>query len=142
MLRCLALSATLAAAPVWAETLVANRTLPARTVIAPGDLVANPAIVPGAATQISEVAGKETQAVIYAGQPIYLALLAAPALVERNQMIRLVFDQDGLRIMTEGRALERGAAGTLIRVMNQGSRTVVQGIVAEDGSVNVTGGRI
>ena len=49
----------------------------------------------------------------------------------------LVFERGTLRIVTEGRALGRGAAGDTIRVMNLESRASLRGIVRPDGSVAV-----
>jgi flagella basal body P-ring formation protein FlgA len=43
----------------------------------------------------------------------------------------------GLHIITEGRTLDRAAAGELVRVMNLASKQTVTGTVAEDGSVEV-----
>ena len=42
-----------------------------------------------------------------------------------------------LRIVTEGRALDRAAVGQPVRVMNLASRQTVSGTVAEDGSIEV-----
>ena len=42
-----------------------------------------------------------------------------------------------LRIVTEGRALDRAAAGEPVRVMNLASRQTVTGTVAPDGSIEV-----
>ena len=49
----------------------------------------------------------------------------------------LLETEDGLRILTEGRALARGGVGDVIRVMNLSSRTTVSGRIAADGSVHV-----
>ena len=42
-----------------------------------------------------------------------------------------------LRIVTDGRALDRAAAGELVRVMNLASKQTVTGMVAADGSIEV-----
>ena len=64
--------------------------------------------------------------------------LAAPALVERNDVVRMVFVRGGLRIQTMGRALGRGPKGARLRVMNLASRAVVEARVAAAGLVEVT----
>jgi flagella basal body P-ring formation protein FlgA len=60
--------------------------------------------------------------------------------VDRNQMVSLVFRSSGLTILTEGRALDRGGVGDVIKVMNLASRTTVTGTIAPDGSVMVNTG--
>jgi flagellar basal body P-ring formation protein FlgA len=74
---------------------------------------------------------------IYAGRPIRAADIGAPALVERNQIVPLVYAAGGLQITAEGRALDRGGEGDVIRVMNLSSRVQVTGIVDETGAVRV-----
>ncbi|MEY8879795.1 flagellar basal body P-ring formation chaperone FlgA [Donghicola sp. XS_ASV15] len=127
------------AMPLQAETLVASRTLPARTVINEGDFTIVGGDTPGAAATISEVLGKEVRSTIYSGRPLYLAGLSSPALVERNQLTTLVYQIGALTISAEGRAMERGADGDLIRVMNLSSRTIVQGAVQPDATISVSG---
>lgn len=122
-----------------AETIVASRTLPARTIITENDISIVAEGTPGAATSLGEVLGKEARATIYNGHPLFLSALAAPALVERNQLTTLVYELGALTISAEGRAMERGAAGDLVRVMNLTSRTIVQGAVQPDATISVSG---
>ena len=63
--------------------------------------------------------------------------LGAPALVERNQIVSLVYRSGGLVILADGRALARGAEGDVIRVMNLASKTTVSGRVGPDGRILV-----
>jgi len=128
----------LLAAPVQADVLVAARTLRAGVAIEAGDIVLLPdAPPPGAATHPDEVIGQEARVTLYAGRAIPLASLSPPALVERNQLVTLVFQRNGLEIRADGRALGRGAEGAEVRVMNLGSRSTVTGTVAAPGLVSV-----
>lgn len=122
-----------------AESIVAARTLPARTLIAPTDVLVSPDTWAGTATNLDDVIGKETRTAIYAGRPLHLSALGAPAVIERNQLTTVVYNAGGLRIATEGRAMERGAVGAVIRVMNLSSRTIVQGTVQPDASISTYG---
>lgn len=135
MLRVLLLVAL--AAPVSAESLVATRTIRAKTLIAPEDLTLVNAELPGALTDPALAVGLEARVSIYAGKPVRLGDLGPPTLVERNQLVTLVYVSGGLAISTEGRALARGADGDQIRVMNLGSRNTVTGRVGPDGAVYV-----
>ena len=49
----------------------------------------------------------------------------------------MIYADGPLRIATEGRALDRAAAGEAVRVMNLASRQTVTGTVAPDGSIEV-----
>ena len=135
MLRLLAL--LMFAQPVLAESVVATRTIRAKTLIAPEDLTMVSAELPGALTDPGAALGQEARVAIYAGKPVRHGDFGPPTLVDRNQLVTLVFLSGGLAISTEGRALARGAAGDEIRVMNLGSRNTVTGRVGPDGAVYV-----
>ncbi len=133
----LALILTLLPGAALADSLIATRTLPARTVIAEGDVMTVDAEIAGAAASPEAAVGLETRVAIYAGRPVRTADLGAPALVERNALVVLLYQGGGLSIRAEGRALARGGAGEEIRVMNLGSRTTVTGVIGPDGAVHV-----
>jgi flagellar basal body P-ring formation protein FlgA len=135
MLRCLVLA--LLASPSFAESVVATRTLRPNTVIGPEDLTVVDASLPGALTDPAAALGLETQVAIYAGRPILLANLGTPTLVQRNQLVTLIYLAGGLAISTDGRALARGSAGETVRVINIASRTTVSGRIGPDGAVYV-----
>lgn len=130
------LLATLAP-PVSAGTLIATRTLRAQTVLSAADIALSDDPVEGALSDPRDAIGLETRVAIYPGHPIREGDLAPPALVERNQTIMLVFQRGGLTIRAEGRALDRGAVGETIRVMNSTSKAVVSAVIGTDGSVYV-----
>jgi flagella basal body P-ring formation protein FlgA len=133
----LMLALLLAAPPAVAESLVATRTLRAQSVIGPGDVAVVTAELPGALSDPAEALGLETRVAIYAGKPVRPGDLGPPTLVERNQVVALVFQSGGLAIATEGRALARGSQGEVIRVLNLNSRTTVSGRIGADGAVYV-----
>jgi flagellar basal body P-ring formation protein FlgA len=125
------------AAPAAAESLVATRTIRAQSVIGIDDLTLVAADLPGALSDPAEAVGLEARIAIHAGRPLRQVDLVAPALVDRNQVVPLVYQSGGLAIRTEGRALARGAAGEVIRIMNLGSHTTVSGRIGPDGAVYV-----
>ncbi|HLQ17674.1 MAG TPA: flagellar basal body P-ring formation chaperone FlgA [Tabrizicola sp.] len=135
MLRALLLLAL--AAPASAESLVATRTIRAKTLISPEDLTLVSAELPGALTDPSQAIGLEARVSIYAGKPVRSSDLGPPTLIERNQLVKLVFIAGDLAISTEGRALSRGSEGDEVRVMNLGSRNTVTGRIGPDGAVYV-----
>lgn len=120
-----------------AEVLVPTRTIRAKEIIGPEDLMLKSAEVPGSFTDPAEVIGQEARVALYAGRPIRYADIGPPAIVDRNDLVTLFFDNGPLVITTEGRALGRGAAGDVIRVMNLTSRTTVSGQIRPNGSIEV-----
>lgn len=123
---------------VLAETLVPVRTLRPGTVIGQADLSMRDEATPGAVSTYEQIVGLEARTVLYAGRPVFPASLGSPALVERNQLVTLVFKAGSVNISTEGRSLERGAEGDLLRVMNLSSRNTVIGRVAKNGTIRVS----
>ncbi|MFV0475098.1 MAG: flagellar basal body P-ring formation chaperone FlgA [Pikeienuella sp.] len=126
------------AGPAGAESVVAARAIAAKTVVGAADLRLAAAEIPGALADPAAAIGLEARVTIYAGRPVRPGDLTPPALVERNEIVRLSFESGGLAIDTEGRALERGALGARIRVMNLASRTVVSGAVSGVAAVSVS----
>jgi flagellar basal body P-ring formation protein FlgA len=124
-------------APAFAESVVATRTIRAKTLIGPEDLTLVSAELPGALTDPAAAVGQEARVAIYAGKPVRPGDFGPPTLVDRNQLVTLVYVSGGLAISTEGRALGRGSEGDEIRVMNLGSRNTVTGRIGPDGAVYV-----
>ncbi len=135
MLRLLAL--LLLTQPAWAESVVATRTIRAKTLIAPEDLTLVSAELPGALADPALAIGQEARVSIYAGKPVKPGDYGPPTLVQRNQLVKLVYSAGSLSIVTEGRALDRGSEGDNLRVMNLQSKTTVTGRIGPDGTVYV-----
>ncbi len=137
MIRIVALL-TLLATPAAAEIVVPLRTIPPQALIAADDLGMSDAVVPGAVTDPAQAVGLEARVALYPGRPIRPGDLAAPAVVERNAILPLVYQSGGLLITAEGRALDRAGAGELIRVMNLASRATVTARLGLDGAAYVS----
>jgi flagella basal body P-ring formation protein FlgA len=125
------------AGDVAADTVVASRTIRANTLILPTDVALSTAQLADGFRQAADVIGQEARVVLYAGRPILPGDIGPPAVITRNQIVRIAFHGGGLSIVTEGRALERGAVGDRVRIMNLSSRATLFGHVQEDGSVRV-----
>ncbi|MCH5375503.1 MAG: flagellar basal body P-ring formation protein FlgA [Planctomycetes bacterium] len=137
MIRALVIILGLAAPAVSADVLVPVRTIKVKEIIGPQDISVKNADVAGALSDPSEVVGLEARVSLFAGRPVRASDVGPPALVDRNDLVSLVFHQGGLRIVTEGRSLGRGAAGDTVRVMNSSSHTTVTGRIQADGSIEV-----
>ncbi len=125
--------------PVFAQAdiVVPTRTIRAKEIISATDIEIKAQQVPGAVTDPEFLIGQEARVALYPGRPIHAGDVGAPALVDRNDLVVLIFDRKPLSITAEGRALGRGAAGERIRVMNLSSRTTVTGLIRPDGQIEV-----
>lgn len=121
------------------DALVAARLIRPAQVLVAGDIVPGPAPVAGAATDPAQVVGLEARVALYPGRPVLLADLGPAAVIERNDVVRLVFRTGGLTIHAEGRAMGRAAMGQGVSVMNLTSRQIVQGTALHPGLVQVGG---
>lgn len=78
--------------------------------------------------QPADIIGREAGMVLYPGRPISPDALRAPAMVDRNALVDLIFHQGALKISVAGRSLGRAAQGELVQVMNLASRKIVVGV--------------
>lgn len=122
----------------WADVVTPVRTLRPGTLITSADLAIKAGEQAGMFDRVMDVVGQEARVALYAGRPIPFDGIGPPALINRNQIVSLHFQAAGLRISTEGRALERGGLGDRVRIMNLSSRTTLFGYVQADGSIKVT----
>lgn len=120
--------------PAFADVLVAARTIPAQSVIGPSDLVLARMEAAGGIDDPALLVGMEARVALYAGRPVRPGDVGLPAIVDRNQIIPLIYDAGGLYIATEGRALGRAGVGEVIRVMNLTSRSTVTVKIGNDGA--------
>lgn len=113
---------------------VPRRPLPAGTLVEAADV--ETAWLPLAALPEDVVAdaqrlvGREALRPLWPGRPVRAADLGTPRLVRRGETLTLVLRRPGLEITAVGRALDDGAAGEVVRVMNLDSRRVVRARVS------------
>lgn len=121
-----------------ADIVLAANTIRAQSIITAQDLVVKPGDAPGVVADPAALVGQEARIAIYAGRPVRLADVGPPAIVDRNQIVSLIFQANGLSITAEGRSLSRAGAGEYVRVMNMSSRMTVTGLVLPDGRILVS----
>lgn len=137
MRAALVILAVLAALPVRADRVEPVRVIRPQQIIAPEDVILRETALTGGVA-LSEVIGQEARVALYPGRPIRAGDIGTPAVVERNQVVPLVYMRGGLRIETEGRALSRAGPGEYVRVMNLSSRASVTGRVTASGRIEVS----
>lgn len=121
-----------------AQTVVPNTTIQPGEIVEASNLTVREGQVAGTFADPSKAEGFEARKVLYAGQPIRQKDLRQPSVIQRNQLVQLVFSTGGMSIITEGRALDRASAGDVLRVMNLASRTTVSGKADAAGTVFVS----
>ncbi|MCK0126048.1 flagellar basal body P-ring formation protein FlgA [Gelidibacter sp. F2691] len=129
---------TLSAAPCLAETVIAARNIRPGTMVTAQDVKLSSAELAGGFQFVTDVIGQEARTVLYAGRPVLPNDIGPPAVIDRNQIVTLVYTAGQMTILTEGRSLGRAAIGDRIRVMNLASRTTVTGSVTSTGDVIVS----
>ena len=78
---------------------------------------------------IGRIVGKTPRRYLQTGKPIRIADLQMPILVAKGKLVTLTLKNRHMVITAQGRALENGAKGDVIRVTNTRSRQTVQGVV-------------
>lgn len=137
-MRILAVLVSLMAVPsAHGETVVATRTIRAQSILTEQDLATKPVRIAGTFDDPAILVGLEARVPIYAGRPVMQNDVGPPAIIDRNQVVILVYVTSGLTITTEARALGRGGVGDRLRVLNIASRQTVEGEIRPDGSVLV-----
>jgi flagella basal body P-ring formation protein FlgA len=129
--------ALLAALPARADRVEPLRVIRPQEIIAPEDVILREAPRQGGLT-LDAVIGREARVALYPGRPIREGDIGTPAIIERNQVVPLVYVRGALRIETEGRALSRAGPGDDVRVMNLASRATVTGRVTATGLIEVS----
>ena len=126
------------AVPAAADTVIAAKNLRPGMIVSALDVKLVEAEIPGGFQLLEDVIGQEARVVLYAGRPVLPNDIGPPALIDRNQIVTLIYTAGPMTILAEGRSLGRGAVGDRVRVMNLSSRTTITGSVSPNGDVIVS----
>lgn len=89
------------------------------------------------ARSLGQVVGMQLRRPLAAGQPLDLADLMRPPLVQRGATVRIELSVDGLSVTGEAVALDAGAQGDRVRVQNLTSKAFMFAEVTGPGRVTV-----
>ena len=84
------------------------------------------------------VIGMQARRSLRAGQPLRSADLGKPDLVQRDQGVTLTYEATGIYLTVRGKAMENGAEGDVVNVVNLQSKRTVSGIVIGRGQVSIS----
>lgn len=93
----------------------------------------------GAIATIAETVGLAARHELRPDQPLHTADLAKPDVVQRNDIVTIVYQAPGFVLTLRGQAQASGALGNSIGVLNAESKRVVQGVITAPGRVTVSG---
>jgi len=88
----------------------------------------------------NDAAGLAVRQPVRAGQPLRTSDLMRPEVVHRNEPVTLIYEAPGLVLTVRGKAIEPGAQGDEVNVLNSQSNRTVQGTVAGPARVIVHSG--
>jgi flagellar basal body P-ring formation protein FlgA len=86
---------------------------------------------------VTETLGRAARRALRAGQALRNADLMKPELVQRGEMVTLHYEVPGIAITMRGKALESGAEGDTVNVLNEHSKRTLQGTVISAGHVTM-----
>ena len=126
------------------DMLVLARRVPPGTLLDPADLAT--AHVRLASTHVAVVElpeqarGMALRRPVVPGQPIPLADLVRPPAITRGALITMQLDGGGISLSAQAQAMDDGAIGERIRVLNPTSRAVLAAMIDAPGHVHVLPG--
>ena len=126
---------------VLRDVVIATRALPAGTVLTDSDVriirkwVRR--IPPRSLSSFETTAGKRLTIQVASGAEILTTMLKDIPLVRKGKMVRMVFDNGLMHIVTVGLSEEDGVAGNIVRVKNITSNKVIYARVLSDSLVGI-----
>lgn len=124
-----------------AEAAVVNRNVERGEVLRASDVVTErrpKAEIGFDAALRSRAIGMQVRKSFRAGQPLRMADLAKADLVQRDQNVSLIYEAPGIFLTMRAKAIDAGAEGDTVSVMNLQSKRVVQGTVTGPGQVSMS----
>ncbi|MBO6893298.1 MAG: flagellar basal body P-ring formation protein FlgA [Roseibium sp.] len=91
----------------------------------------------GALADPAAVVGKEARTNLRANAPIARKDFQRPILIEKREKITVIFEMPGMKLTSRAIAMDEGAKGDVIDIMNMQSRRIVPATVVSRGRVKV-----
>ena len=126
---------------VLRDIVISARALPAGTVLMDNDVKTIQKWVsrihPQSLSSIETTAGKRLTIQVASGTEILATMLKDEPLVRKGKMVRMVFDNGLMHIVTVGLSEEDGVAGNIVRVKNITSNKIIYARVLSDSLVGI-----
>jgi flagellar basal body P-ring formation protein FlgA len=126
---------------VLRDVVVAARALPTGTILADSDVRMIQKWVrrihPQSLSSFETTTGKRLIMQVASGAEILATMLKDTPLVKKGKMVRMVFDNGLMHIVTVGLSEEDGVAGNIVRVKNITSNKIIYARVLSDSLVGI-----
>lgn len=91
----------------------------------------------GALSQIADLQGMAAAKALGAGRPIRNVDIALPRLVDRGELVTVFYKEGPIALSAKGKALQNGAQGEIVRIVNLSSNKHLQGMVTGTNQVTI-----
>jgi len=126
---------------VLREVIIAARALPAGTVLVDNDVKTIQKWVrrihPQSLSPSETITGKRLTMQVASGAEIFATMLKSAPLVRKGKMVKMIFDNGSMQIVTIGLSEEDGVVGNIIRVKNITSNKTIYARVLSDSLVGI-----
>ncbi|MCE7887110.1 MAG: flagella basal body P-ring formation protein FlgA [Alphaproteobacteria bacterium PRO2] len=85
-----------------------------------------------------EIVGMTPRRMTSPGKPLKTIDLEAPQVITRGDIVTMLFQSGALTLTASGKAMEHGAKGDVIRVVNNSSKKTIEGLVTGEKEVTIT----
>ena len=122
--------------PVFSRRIIKNELIKPEDVMwieTTSDRVQNDIVI-----HIEDLIGKTPKRVIRAGSLIRKNQVQRPILVEKGSLVTMILKTPAMVLTSQGRAIDPGADGDVIRITNTQSNKVVQAVVSGAGIASIT----
>ncbi|WP_200279990.1 flagellar basal body P-ring formation chaperone FlgA [Rhabdochromatium marinum] len=125
----------------FGEVVVVKRPLNRGSLVMPADIALErretSGLQAGYFDDMATIIGMQVRRSLRPGDILTDAYLKTPLWVERGQLVQMLSETGGIRVIMSGEALEGGSAGERIRVRNNSSKRVLEGIIESPGVVRI-----
>ena len=121
------------------EVLAYGRDLQAGEVIRPEDVVWSRTALPqpDAPRDVKSVIGMAARRSLREGQAVSEHDMTLPQVIKRDDVISLVFSQDGIILTLQARAMDNAVAGQTFNAINPESKKIIQAVAVGPGQAMV-----
>ena len=125
-----------------ADAVVPNRTIGRGEIARAADLMVErrprAEVTADVPASTAEVVGRAARQTLRLGQPVHRTDLVKPEMVKRDEPVNVIYRMPGMTLSSRGKALEAGAEGDIITVLNPQSKRTIQGVVTGPGRVDIS----
>jgi flagella basal body P-ring formation protein FlgA len=121
------------------QTLVYARNIMIGEILQPSDLEWSDNAVGATDTpdQPQAILGKAARRPLRAGAVCELHDLESPKIVHRNEVIDVAYEDEGVRVVLEAKAMSEAAVGDTVEVMNITSKKIIEAVASAPGQAVV-----